>query len=547
MGRLRDWRAGVAVALVVAGAAGLALWLLFSRTERDFAAEAAAVFDAYTTAWEQWDTQTMASLVSGDRDQLVAMHEQWRDTLGEATVSVTAGTVLRQGAQADLGITVTVDPDWASAFTWDSHLRAVLEDGDWQIAWTPSVLHPELRDGYRLDVVITEGGRAPILGTDDVQLSGSGERHVIGIEPRRLRQPERLRDAVARALPEALEDLEELLADDSLVPHWFHPFVTLRPERFEDAWDSLRPIDGVLVRTEDGRLPIEDGFARHVLGRVGELTAEDLEELGPPYSPGDHGGLYGLERVFEEQLVGGEGVSIVIREPDDDIHVILHEFAGDPATPVTTTLDAALQQAVENALVGVPNAAVVAIDIESGAIRASASRPLDGYNRAWEGRYRLGAIADLLDDNATALADDDWVATLSLPAVAGAIAEDHRFTEASVLQVATLVAAAHSGTWRAPSILADEETADPVMVPGGDRRQVLVDATPEALPAGTNVARLVALSTSAPAASGADHAWFVGVRDGIAIAVLVENGGVGRTRAAPIAVRVFSEYDALTG
>ena len=544
---MRERWAALAVALVVAGAAGLALLVLFSRTERDFAAEAAAVLDAYTAAWEQWDTATMATLVSGDAGQLVAMHEQWHEVLGDAAVAITSGPVTDRSAQADVDVTVTVDPEWASAFSWDTHLTATLEDGTWTIAWRPSVLHPELRDGYRLDVVTTEGGRAPILGADDVELSGTGDRHVIGIEPRGVTDPDRLRGAFERVLPDALEDLEELLADRGLVPHWFYPVVTLRPERFEDVWDTLRPIDGVLVQTETGRLPLDDGFARHVIGRVGEFTAEDLEQLGPPYEPGDVGGLYGLERAFEDQLVGGEGVSILIREPDDDIHVTLHEYAGDPATPVRTTLDAQLQQAVENALVAVPNAAVVAVDVTSGAVRASASRPLDGYNRAWEGRYRMGGIVDLLDPDATALRSDDWVESMPLAASRGALVDDRRFAEASVLQVATAVAAAHEGSWFAPRILTDQEPAARVDLPGGDRQDVLVAATAEALPQGDEIARLVALATSAPAASGADHAWFVGVRDGIAIAVLVENGGDGRAVAAPIAVRIFSEYDVLRG
>lgn len=540
-------RAALALILVVAGAVGLALFLLFNRAERDLQAEAAEVFEAYAAAWEQWDTETMTALVDGDTEQLVEMHQQWAGVLGEHSVTVELAPAERQGAQADVDLTVTVDPEWSTPFEWRSHLTATIEDNQWTIGWDPSVLHPELRDGYRLDVVTEEGGRAPILGADDIELSGSGERHVIGIEPRRLDDPDRLRDTIARVLPEATDELDELLSERGLVPHWFYPLISLRPDRYEVVWDSLRPIEGVLVRTEAGRLPIEDEFARHIIGRVGEFTAEDLEELGPPYQAGDIGGLYGLERVLEDQLVGGESLSILIREPDEDIHVVLHEYSGDPAAPARTALDAQLQQAVENGLVGTQDAGVVMIEVETGAIRASASRPLDGYNRAWEGRYRLGGIVELLDPDATALRSDDWVQQLPLQATPGALVDDRSFSEASVLQVASAVAAAHSGTWRAPWLLEENATTDNTPLPGGDRRQVLEDATADALPEGANVDRLVGLSTSAPAASGADHGWFVGVRDGIAIAVLVENGGDGRTSAAPIAVRIFNELDALRG
>jgi cell division protein FtsI/penicillin-binding protein 2 len=64
---------------------------------------------------------------------------------------------------------------------------------------------------------------------------------------------------------------------------------------------DLRELGNVLRRTSEGRTLLADGFAQHVVGRVDEATAEQLEELGPPYAAGDEVGQFGLEQVFEDR------------------------------------------------------------------------------------------------------------------------------------------------------------------------------------------------------------------------------------------------------
>jgi cell division protein FtsI/penicillin-binding protein 2 len=122
---------------------------------------------------------------------------------------------------------------------------------------------------------------------------------------------------------------------------------------------------------------------------------------------------------------------------------------------------------------------------------------------------------------------------------------------ASPLQMATVAAAVADGRWRQPRLAAGdtapgggngEEAPDPLdgRVAGTLRslmRQVVTEGTAAAagLPAGVG-----GKTGTAEFGSGSPlptHAWFIGFRGDLAVAVLVEDGGVGGRVAAPIAAR----------
>ena len=105
-------------------------------------------------------------------------------------------------------------------------------------------------------------------------------------------------------------------------------------------------------------------------------------------------GLSGLEAARERELAGRPSGEVRIEADGTNLPVeTLIRFEGAPGTPLATTLDGRVQGAAERALDGVTlPAALVAVDITTGAIRAVASRPLDeGFNRALAGRYPPGS------------------------------------------------------------------------------------------------------------------------------------------------------------
>jgi hypothetical protein len=446
---VRQALAGFAAVLVVVAVVAVG-WRALEGTEAvgsDTADAPEATVDAYLAAWASGDHDAMVALVRTPPDGLVAYHDQLREGLGVDALTVERTALVEDvDGRATATASVSADVPDVGPLTWDVEVRVLRERGDWGVAWAPDALHPDWRPGLRFAVSTVATERAPILATDGTQLAGPGQRVTFGFEPGAVTSRDDLVDAFDAAVPGSGATAARLLDQPGLVDGWFYPVVSLSPEVASDAGRELRGVPGVLRRSEDGaRSLLADDFAVHVVGRTGEATAEELERLGPPYTPGDVIGRTGLEAAFETRLAEGEQVRVELRDGvDGPVRVTLAtsvdgEFVeddgddgGDEAPAVDgagpdaaasdpralrTTIDVTVQRAIENTLLGRETpAAIVAVEVDSGAIRGVASRPIDGFDRALQGRYPAGlAVAPIVVDALAATGRDPTV-TVACPA-----------------------------------------------------------------------------------------------------------------------------------
>ncbi|MGP8269621.1 MAG: penicillin-binding protein 2 [Terracidiphilus sp.] len=126
---------------------------------------------------------------------------------------------------------------------------------------------------------------------------------------------------------------------------------------------------------QERRLYPRDGFAAHLIGYVGEVSEEMLNDARyAAYSPGDVVGKAGVEETYDEILRGQDGS----REVEVDSHGREVGYLGtEHATPgqdLKLTIDIDLQRTAELAL-GDANGAVVAMDPRNGEILAMVSHP----------------------------------------------------------------------------------------------------------------------------------------------------------------------------
>jgi penicillin-binding protein 2 len=142
---------------------------------------------------------------------------------------------------------------------------------------------------------------------------------------------------------------------------------------FVDAHrNELPELDTIMAHR---RLYPRNGFMAHLIGYVGEVT-EDM--LNQPqfelYNPGDVVGVSGVERQYNNLLMGTNGARRALVNSHGREVGLLGETDAIPGKQLKLTLDIDLQIAAEEALEG-KNGAIVAMDPRTGEILAMVSRP----------------------------------------------------------------------------------------------------------------------------------------------------------------------------
>ncbi len=349
--------------------------------------------DAYLAAWSRLDYEAMRALVDGPPQTFVGEHEAASKALRVVHARFSADDVERDGGQIRAPFTATLQLQGLGEWRYEGSLHLARRGDRWLVRWTPATVHPELRAGLRLSRQRSRPPRGDVLGTGDQPLTRQEEVIAVGVEPGRIRDRAQVAAALARHAGLDPARLDAALSRPGVQPDHFLPLVYLRPDRYSAARPVLAPVPGIVFRRQTARTTLSEGFARHVVGHTGEVTAERLQQLGIAYQSGDEVGLSGLEAAFERELAGTPSGEVRLADGSGATVKVLHRFPGAPPAPVRTTLDPALQMAGEAALQGVAQpAAIVAVDGNDGSIRAVASRPLDQpFNRALAGRYPPGS------------------------------------------------------------------------------------------------------------------------------------------------------------
>src|SRR3984957_19193679 len=129
------------------------------------------------------------------------------------------------------------------------------------------------------------------------------------------------------------------------------------------------------TRDEQRRLYPRDGFAAHLIGYVGEISENDLNQAKYDlYSPGDVVGKSGVEETYDAILRGKDGSrDVIVNSHGKEVGQLGYELAV-PGKDLNLTIDLDVQMAAEKALEG-KTGAIVALDPHTGEILALASRP----------------------------------------------------------------------------------------------------------------------------------------------------------------------------
>jgi len=188
--------------------------------------------------------------------------------------------------------------------------------------------------------------------------------------------------AISDSLGIPMDDLREQLNNTKNLAK-FQPII-VKPEAspadiaYIESHRSEIPVLEMISVSRRRYLP--DGFLSHAVGYVGEVSEQQIEASNGKLRPGDFAGKSGLERQYNDMLMGTDGKRrVVVNSVGKEVGRLTTQEA-IPGKQIQLSIDSDLQQVAEQSL-GARPGAVVALDPRSGEVLAMLSRPTPDPNQ----------------------------------------------------------------------------------------------------------------------------------------------------------------------
>ncbi len=184
-------------------------------------------------------------------------------------------------------------------------------------------------------------------------------------------------DGLGISMSDLDDELEAAKNEPKFQPVVIKPEATDADIAFVESHRADLPVLELLM-VHRRRYP-RDGFLANAIGYVGEVTPQQLEHSEGRYRPGDIVGKAGLERQYNETLVGADGMRRVIVNSVGKPMKTLDDLEATPGKPIQLTIDYDLQAVAEAGMAG-KNGALVAMDPRTGEVLAMVSQPAPDPN-----------------------------------------------------------------------------------------------------------------------------------------------------------------------
>jgi len=248
--------------------------------------------------------------------------------------------------------------------------------GFWKLQIVESDRYAQLAELNRIRTIPVIAPRGTVLDREGRVLVDNYPSFSVMLLRDDPQEVERLLPQIAEGMSLPLDDLRRQLDEARSLPR-FQPIV-IKPEAspadiaFIESHRSDVPVIEMLMVHRRRYAP--GGFLAHVSGYVGEVSAQQVEASAGLYRPGDIVGKTGLERQYNEHLMGTDGMRRVIVNSVGREAGRLEQTDAIPGKPIQLTIDFDLQAVAEQALAG-KKGAVVALNPQTGEVLAMASQP----------------------------------------------------------------------------------------------------------------------------------------------------------------------------
>ncbi len=363
-----------------------------------------ATMQDFVAAWNRGDWVDMSQFVEGPSPDFATAGPAVTAGLEATGATHAVGVVTRKGSTATAAVTSRYLLTGIGTWQVQSTVDLVDRSRHWLVEWSPSSIYPAVAPGDQLELTRTWAPRAPILGAGGTPLTANESIVVVGIEGSRVKNPAAVSATLVAAGATATE-VSTALAAAVAHPSFFEPVFQLTEARYEQLGgqaSTLYEIPGTVFQETSARTAVTPGLAAHLVGTVGPITAEELQQLGPSYSLTSTVGQTGLESAYQTELAGSPGGTVTVVGADGKTVATAATFSPKPGMALLTSIDPTVQLAAEAALAPVTHdAAMVAVRASTGQVLAAVSLPAaEQFDQAMEGEFAPGSTFKVITSTA---------------------------------------------------------------------------------------------------------------------------------------------------
>ncbi|WP_353893081.1 penicillin-binding transpeptidase domain-containing protein [Proteinivorax hydrogeniformans] len=248
------------------------------------------------------------------------------------------------------------------------------DEEKWYVVWHPSHLLKGLtKPTDKIRIQTNQPNRGEIYDRNGEGLAVNGKVLQASIVPEATDDLEHTATQFAQILDLDEDRVKNLANQYSHRPDWAAPIQNL--PLGDPRVDKLLEIPGVLVNQIDGRQYPYGDITGHLIGHIGPITAEELEERqGQGYGSSSMIGKNSLELVLEEKLRGVPGAVISVSDENGDNSQVVAESDPVDGEDINLSIDISIQQKLVNALDGEMGAGV-SMNPKTGEVLAMVSEP----------------------------------------------------------------------------------------------------------------------------------------------------------------------------
>lgn len=228
---------------------------------------------------------------------------------------------------------------------FSNSVNLVKEENKYKIDWSTTLIHPELKDGYKIRVKTLKAERGSILDRNGYKLAFDGKVLSVGIVPGKLGEAKENNIAkISELTGVSVENINKFLSASYVKEDTFVPIKKISKSNNE-LKEKLLQIPGILINDVDGRVYNLGEEAAHLIGYVQNISAEELEKnKDKGYTSTSLIGKSGLELAYEDKLKCQDGKEIYIaNEKEEKIYEIAKQEQKNGEN-VKLTIDYAIQE-----------------------------------------------------------------------------------------------------------------------------------------------------------------------------------------------------------